>query len=87
VLLEHLLDGVGVADVGLHERHAVDAVDVLAHAGVREGVQGDDVIAAMSFDPVSDEVGADESGCAGDQDRAHGPSSGSHRPVRPAVDG
>ena len=86
VFLEHLLDDLGVADVGVHERHPVDAVDVLAHARVRQRIEGDDVVTGMLFDPVPHEVGADEPGRAGDEDGAHAcRSSGAHRPVRPAV--
>ncbi len=65
VLLERPLDQLAVRDVALDQRDAVR--HVLAHAGVREQVEDDDVVAGMPVEPVADEVRADEAGAAGDE--------------------
>ena len=71
VLLQVAGDLVGVADVGLDERHPIEAVDVLPHPGVGQHVESDDVIVRVLVTPVADEVRADEPGRTGDEDRAH----------------
>jgi hypothetical protein len=61
-----------VEDVAVDEgvaRVAVERREVLAVAGVGEGVEGDDRLAGGG-DPVEHEVRADEAGAAGDEDAA-----------------
>ena len=65
VLLECPLHQLAVRDVPLDQRDAVR--HVLAHAGVREQVEDDDVVTGMPVEPVADEVRADEAGAAGDE--------------------
>ena len=70
-----LLDHVGVADVGLHERDAVD--DLRGSRGSPayvSAIEGDHVVVRVLLEPVPHEVGADEPGRAGDED-PHGGSS------------
>jgi hypothetical protein len=57
---------VRIGDVALHERDVVR--HVLAHARVGEQVVRDDVIRRMALTPMADEVRADETGGAGDED-------------------
>ena len=70
VLPHHLSDGVGVTDVCMDERRA-EPVEVLAHTGVGERVEGDDMVVGVVLPPVAHEVGTDESGGAGDEDCGH----------------
>ena len=65
VLGERLLDQLEVADVSVDEGHGVR--DVLAHARVREQVVGDQLFVRAALEPVTQEVGADEAGGAGDE--------------------
>ena len=48
----------------------VDVGEALAVARVGEQVVGDDVVVRVPLEPVADEVRADESGRAGDEDAA-----------------
>ena len=61
------VDRLLVADVGLRQRHALEALDVAAVAGVGQQVVDDDLPVGPLAVDVADEVRADEAGAAGDQ--------------------
>ena len=65
------IDHHAVGDVAAHEavaRMRGNVGKVLQIAGIRQGVEVDDVILRMMLQDVADEVRADEAGAAGDQD-------------------
>ncbi len=64
-----------IADVAFDEVDPLlDRGQALPVAGVREQVVDDDMVVGMPFEPVVDEVRADEAGAAGDEEshRAEG---------------
>ena len=69
LLGEQPLGRVEVADVADCEPHA-EPVEVARVAGVGQLVERHDVVARVVFEPPADEVRADESGRAGDEDRS-----------------
>ena len=72
VLPQRRLGELAVADVTLDEDDAIlDGREALAVAGIRQQVVDGHVVVGMTFEPVVDEVRADEAGSAGDEE-AHG---------------
>ena len=70
VVLEDLVDGLRIADVAAHEGEArvvPDALEVGGVARVGQLVEDDDGLLRVR-EPLENEVGADESGGAGDED-------------------
>ena len=69
VLREQAVEQRAVADVALHEhmaRIAIECTQALAVAGVGECVEVDERLAGLC-QPVEYEIGADETGAAGDE--------------------
>ena len=72
--VEQPLTELEVADVPVDELDPVLHVgEAAAVAGIRQEVEDDDAVVGMAFEPVVDEVRADEAGAAGD-DEEHGAS-------------
>jgi hypothetical protein len=46
-------------------------VEVVQIAGIRQGIEGENTIVGVFAEHVADEVGADESGRAGDEQTFH----------------
>jgi hypothetical protein len=70
VFRQQRTDGAGIADIAAHEQVPFIAGKrrQASHvAGVRELVEIDERLAVLR-EPVEDEIGADESGAAGDED-------------------
>ena len=68
--VEQAGDEAFVADVAHHQVRPLP-VQVGAVAGIGEEVEDGDPVIRVGGGPVGDEVGADEAGAAGDEDRSH----------------
>ena len=72
MMVEEVGDELGVADIADDEvDHGVGGWETFGVAGVGECIEDDDLVFGVIFSPVMNEVGADESGSACDEDIFH----------------
>jgi hypothetical protein len=71
VLGKELFDQIGIADIALDQLDAFKARDIGRVARISERIEHGDGVVGVMFAPVMHEVGADESGAAGDEQFSH----------------